>query len=95
MPHYFIWRFKKTNNDEHFPKAYLILLKELDRYGLKRKKGQTLREYAKYIDSFFSTKEMSRLTAHYEELVYRGVLKEGSWNDTKELWENLIKKTIA
>lgn len=95
LPHYFIWRFKRTRNDEHFAKAYLILLKELDRYGLKRKSGQTLRDYAKYVDSFFSTREMSRLTAHYEELVYRGVLKEGSWNDTKELWENLIKKTIA
>ncbi|EWG08842.1 transglutaminase TgpA family protein [Cytobacillus firmus] len=95
LPHYFIWRFKRTRNDEHFSKAYLILLKELDRYGLKRKNGQTLREYAKYIDSFFSTREMSRLTAYYEELVYRGVLREGSWNDTKELWENLIKRTIA
>lgn len=95
LPHYFIWRFKRTRNDEHFSKAYLILLKELDRYGLKRKSGQTLRDYAKYVDSFFSTREMSRLTAHYEELVYRGVLKEGSWNDTKELWENLIKRTIA
>ncbi|MEK3856526.1 DUF4129 domain-containing transglutaminase family protein [Cytobacillus sp. FSL H8-0458] len=95
LPHYFIWRFKRTRNDEHFSKAYLILLKELDRYGLKRNSGQTLRDYAKYVDSFFSTREMSRLTARYEELVYRGVMKEGSWNDTKELWENLIKRTIA
>lgn len=95
LPHYFIWRFKRKRNDEHFSKAYLILLKELDRYGLKRRNGQTLRDYAKYVDSFFSTREMSSLTAHYEELVYRGVLKEGSWKDTKELWENLIKKTIA
>ncbi|PWW17606.1 transglutaminase-like putative cysteine protease [Cytobacillus oceanisediminis] len=95
LPHYFVLRFKQTEKDEHFPKAYLILLKELDRYGLKRKNGQTLREYAKYVDSFFSTKEMSRLTSRYEELIYRGVLKEGSWTETKELWENLIKKTMA
>ncbi len=95
LPHYFLWRFKQTKKDEHFPQAYLILLKELDRYGLKRKNRQTLREYAKYVDSFFSTKEMSHLTARYEELVYKGVLKEGSWSETKELWENLIKKTIA
>ncbi|GLB62027.1 transglutaminaseTgpA domain-containing protein [Cytobacillus sp. NCCP-133] len=95
LPYYFIWRFKQTKEDEHFPKAYLILLKELDRYGLIRKNGQTLREYAKYVDSFFTTKDMSRLTARYEQLVYRGILKEGSWSENKELWENLIKKTIA
>lgn len=95
LPYYYVWRFKRLKNDESFSKAYLILLKELDRCGLKRENGQTLREYAKYVDSFFLTQEMGRLTAHYEELVYRGVLKEGSWYETKELWENLIKKTIA
>lgn len=95
LPYYLAWRFKWTRKDENFSKAYLILLRELDRYGLQRKDGQTLRDYADYVDRFFSSKEMGRLTARYEHLIYKGKLKEGSWKETKELWENLIKKTIA
>ncbi|WP_057768266.1 transglutaminase domain-containing protein [Cytobacillus praedii] len=95
LPYYLTWRFKWTRKDENFQKAYLLLLRELDRYGLHRKDGQTLRDYADYIDRFFSSREMGRLTARYEQLIYRGSLQKGSWMETKELWENLIKKTIA
>ncbi|WP_102272807.1 transglutaminase TgpA family protein [Cytobacillus massiliigabonensis] len=95
LPYYLTWRFKWTRKDENFQKAYLLLLRELNRYGLHRKDGQTLRDYADYVDQFFSTREMGRLTARYEQLVYRGNLQKGSWKETKELWENLIKKTIA
>lgn len=95
LPYYLTWRFKWTKKDENFQKAYLLLLRELDRYGLHRKDGQTLRDYADYVDRFFSSREMGRLTARYEQLIYRGNLQKGSWEETKELWENLIKKTIA
>lgn len=95
LPYYLAWRFKWTKKDDNFPMAYLLLLRELGRYGLPRKDGQTLRDYADYVDRFFSSKEMGRLTTRYEEFIYRGELKEGSWEETKELWENLIKKTIA
>ncbi|WP_433956856.1 hypothetical protein [Cytobacillus horneckiae] len=47
------------------------------------------------IDHSFETKDMSRLTAKYEQYLYRGSLEKGIWIDTQELWENLIKKTIA
>nr|WP_245350076.1 transglutaminase domain-containing protein [Cytobacillus eiseniae] len=95
LPFYLAWRFKWTRKDENLPKAYLLLLRELGRYGLHRKEGQTLRDYADYVDRFFSSSEMGRLTTCYEQLIYRGELKAGSWEETKELWENLIKKTIA
>lgn len=95
LPYYLALRFKWTKKDENFPKAYMLLLGELQRYGLHRKEGQTLRDYAQYVDRFFSTSEMSRITARYEKLLYRGEIIEGSWKETKELWENLIKKTIA
>ena len=75
--------------------ATTILLNQLERYGLKRKENQTLRNYARYIDTFFSTGEMTKLTANYEQYLYHRKLPEGSWKDTRELWENLIKKTIA
>ncbi len=95
LPYYLVLRFKWTKEDESFPKAYLLLLRELERYGLPRKDEQTLRDYATYVDQFFRSKEMRRLTSYYEHFIYRGELEQGSWEETKELWENLIKKTIA
>jgi hypothetical protein len=89
----FIFRFRKK--DEDFSIAYLALLKQLDRYGIKRKEHQTLRDYADYVDYFFSSKDMGTLTSQYEKYVYKGKLEEGSWDRLRELWENLIKKTIA
>jgi transglutaminase-like putative cysteine protease len=88
-----LYRFKKK--DKNIGAAYLALLEQLDRYGLKRKENQTLRNYARYIDSFFSTREMTRLTAHYENYVYHQNLPQGTWKESQELWENLIRKTIA
>jgi transglutaminase-like putative cysteine protease len=95
LPHYLLFRFKFKKNDESFGLAYVALLKQLELYGLKRKSDQTLRDYAMYVDTFFSTREMTRLTDRYELLLYKGALKNGTWEETKELWENLIKKTIA
>ncbi|QED46440.1 DUF4129 domain-containing transglutaminase family protein [Cytobacillus dafuensis] len=95
LPYYLALRYKWSKKDDNFQRAYLLLLRELKRYGLPRKEGQTLRDYAEYVDRFFSTTEMTRLTARYEKLIYRGELNEGSWKETKKLWENLIKKTIA
>ncbi|MEH7307204.1 transglutaminase TgpA family protein [Neobacillus drentensis] len=88
-----LYRFKKK--DENFGAAYLALLEQFDRYGLKRKENQTLRNYARYIDSFFSTREMTRLTAIYENYLYHQHLPKGTWKESHELWENLIKKTIT
>ncbi len=88
-----LYRFK--NKDDSIGPAYLMLLKQLERYGLKRKDHQTLRHYARYIDGFFSTREMTRLTVLYEQYIYHQSLPEGTWEESHELWENLIKKTIA
>lgn len=95
LPYYLIYRYKLTQKDDQFGKAYLTLLKQLQRYGLPRQDGQTLRNYAGYVDSFFATKEMGKLTSRYEHFLYRRDMPEGTWKETKELWENLIKKTIS
>ena len=87
--------YKLKKKDDSIGTAYLILLKQLERYGLKRKENQTLRNYASYIDTIFSTREMTRLTVLYEQYLYHQHLPEGTWNDSHELWENLIKRTIA
>ena len=95
IPSYLIWKYKRGKQEQHFAQAYLELLKQFNRHGLKRKEGQTLREYARIVDGHYKTHEMGRLTARYEQLIYKGSLPEGSWQELKESWENLIKKTIA
>ncbi|MED4203894.1 DUF3488 and DUF4129 domain-containing transglutaminase family protein [Neobacillus mesonae] len=95
VPYLLLLRYRFKQKDETISTAYLTLLQQLDRYGLKRKENQTLRSYAQYIDQFFSTREMTRLTKRYEEYLYHQSLPSGSWHETRELWENLIKKTIA
>lgn len=92
LPFYYISLFKWRHKEEHFPEAYQVLLAQLQRYGLKRQAGQTLREYAKYVDQSFSSREMGRLTAQYEQFLYRGELKEGTWAEARPQWESLIKK---
>ncbi|MGK7379395.1 DUF4129 domain-containing transglutaminase family protein [Planococcus sp. 1R117A] len=78
-----------------FEKAYLRLLKQLDLYGIKRREGQTLRSYASYIDTFFGTKDMTRLTNAYEQSIYGGHTDAVEWRELQESWENLIKQTTG
>jgi transglutaminase-like putative cysteine protease len=95
LPYFYIWRFKRLTEPTVFPEAYMILLKQLQRYGLKREAGQTLREYALVVDKYFSTDEMTRLTDQYEQYLYGNRMEISRWSEMKELWEYLIKKTIA
>ncbi|RLQ91148.1 DUF4129 domain-containing transglutaminase family protein [Falsibacillus albus] len=95
IPHVLVLRYRRKTGDEVFTNAYLSLLKQLDRSGLKMDDGQTLRSYARYIDSFYSTREMSRLTALYERVLYRQDPKAADWSESRKLWENLIKKTTG
>jgi transglutaminase-like putative cysteine protease len=92
LPGYFIWKFKRLHEDESFEKAYIVLLKQYDRMGMKRQKNQTLGEYARFIDQYFSTEQMTKLTNQYEKYIYGNQLEKGTWNQVRELWENLIKQ---
>jgi transglutaminase-like putative cysteine protease len=92
LPFYYIVLFKMRKKDEHFPAAYLALLSQLERYGLRRRPGQTLREYAWEVDQFFSSRDMRRLTDCYEQFLYRGALAEGTWQKSRGSWEKMIKK---
>src|SRR5690606_30268867 len=87
--------YRRRNGKQTFEKAYLRLLKQLDLYGIKREDVQTLMSYARYIDSFFGTKEMTRLTAFYEQSVYGGKPEAVEWHELKESWENLINRTSS
>ena len=94
MPKVLIPYYRMRGGDNlSFEKAYLRLLKQMDLYGIKRAEGQTLRSYANYIDSFFGTKDMSRLTTAYEQVLYGGSAESIKWGELKESWENLINLT--
>ncbi|MEI5909486.1 transglutaminase domain-containing protein [Bacillus spongiae] len=92
IPYLLLIRYKFRKQD--LSKAYIALLKQFERFGLKMEEGQTLREYAHYIDSFFGTREMTTLTREYEKQLY-GNSEEANWIEMRELWENLIKRTTG
>ena len=95
IPYVYILRYKSKREEGTFNKAYPALLRQLHAVGHTRKDGQTLREYAKYIDDYYGTNEMGVLTANYERVLYRGDSSEQEWGKSVELWENLIKKTSS
>jgi transglutaminase-like putative cysteine protease len=95
LPVLYILLYKYKKQNKYMEKAYIALLVQLERYGLKREKGQTLRDYANYVDSFFSTNEMRWLTEKYEEYLYRGDTDEEMWQNAKKYWEFMIRKVSA
>ena len=94
-PRLWVFYYKRSKSEARFAKAYLRLLEELSRYGIKRAEGQTLREYARYVDQFFGTSDMSKLTAEYERILYSGTSTQSDWNEYGSKWEKMILKTIA
>lgn len=94
IPPLLIWNYKEKKQDDSFIDAYESLLKRLERVGLKRRPGQTLRNYAAYVDSHFDTTDMTALTERYERVIYSGDRANMDWEYSRDLWENLIKKTM-
>lgn len=95
LPYYFIFLYKRSKDDKAFMKAYKVLLQILNKNGVARKEGQTLREYAKFVDNYLYTDSMQTLTERYERVIYRGDSSSEEWEHSKELWENLIKKASS
>ncbi|WP_328701140.1 transglutaminase TgpA family protein [Aquibacillus kalidii] len=93
---YFLLRkYEKRSGVKVYQQAYHFLLKVLEHKGYKRETGQTLREYAKYIDTNFQSADMSRLTYHYERILYRNEMDSNQWENMTELWKNLIKRSLS
>ena len=95
LPMLIINKYKKRTDDEVFFQAYESLLKQLDRFGIKRREGQTLRDYAHEIDGHFQNGHMTTLTKNYEKALYRRDNAKLEWERSIELWENLIKGTSS
>ena len=95
LPMLIINKYKNRTDDEVFFQAYESLLKQLDRIGRKRREGQTLRDYAHEIDGYFQNGHMTTLTKNYEKALYRRDNAKLEWEQSVELWENLIKGTSS
>ncbi|MBE1556731.1 DUF4129 domain-containing transglutaminase family protein [Sporosarcina limicola] len=83
----------EKSNWKTFSTQYKSLLKQLDRYGIKRASGMTLSEYAIEIDEFFGGEKMRVLTQAYEKGLYGGNTTDQEWGNLKEMWEDLINRT--
>jgi transglutaminase-like putative cysteine protease len=95
LPMLIINKYNKRTDEEVFFEAYESLLKQFERLGIKRKEGQTLREYAQHIDRYFHIVHMTALTKNYEKALYRRDNAKEEWLRSVELWENLIKRTSS
>jgi len=94
IPYWLIIKYRKNNIDT-FTKAYLSLIKQLRRFGFSYTEGMTLREFAKEIDSYYNSNEMSVLTNQYEKILYRGKRDDESWESLMPLWKKLLRQTTS
>ncbi len=96
LPKYYIRQYRKSApNEDNYVTAYARLLKQLENYGLKRKKDQTLSSYAYEVDKYFTTDNMSKLTEVYEKLIYAKNIDPSEFDKMKESWEYLINRTSS
>ncbi|WP_208591198.1 transglutaminase TgpA family protein [Gracilibacillus suaedae] len=76
--------------------SYVYLLEILEKRGMPRTKGQTLRQYAKEVDQRLGTSEMYDITLAYEEYLYRD--QTSSSKDNKRLqglFQQMIDQILA
>ncbi|AZB44725.1 DUF4129 domain-containing protein [Bacillus sp. FJAT-42376] len=88
-------KYKNRRDDEVFFAAYPALLKQLERFGFKRKEGETLREFAKSVDNSLQSHDMLHITSSYEKALYKRDDALAEWDKVAELWKNLIKRTSS
>lgn len=85
----------KLKDVSNFEDSYLVLLKQLERIGLKRRTDETLNQFAKRVDKQLETTKMSRITSIYEQIIYAGSRQNIDMNKMKEIWEYLINRTSS
>ncbi len=92
MPVFVVRKLKRRGDQHVFFEAYGALLKQMKRRGLPKQGSETSRDYAKRIDGKHGSEDMSKLTSSYERALYRNEDSAKLWNESRELWENLIKR---
>ncbi|RKQ34590.1 transglutaminase TgpA family protein [Oceanobacillus halophilus] len=88
-------KLTKSTNAKTFQDAYHYLIKLLHRKGHGKDPDQTLREYARVIDSNFGTSEMRQLTSYYERMLYKNEETIKQPDELTKLWKNLINQIMG
>lgn len=88
----YIRRYKIFSDQQSLDKAYHFLLRVLQHKGINKTKEQTLREYARVVDTYFETNQMSKLTNFYERTLYRNEANLSNNVEIQELWKNVLKR---
>ncbi|MGM8212138.1 transglutaminaseTgpA domain-containing protein [Virgibacillus sp. W0430] len=83
-----------TNKDSTYEKAYLYLLKVLQKKVATKRPNQTLREYAMEIDEKIGTGEMEFLTNCYEQILYNDKLKNMDSETFIHTWQRFMKRIV-
>lgn len=92
LPFWMIYKFRQMEDGETFAMAYLQLIQSLERSGMEMNDGETLRQYANYVDKQFGNGKMSVLTSFYERILYRNELPKDQLGELKDIWQNLMKQ---
>lgn len=82
-----------VENRAKYEKRFKSLLKQLDRFGLKRKSGETLSTYAVQVDTYFGGDKMRKLTNVYEKGIYGEDNSELDWQRLQVIWKDLLIRT--
>jgi transglutaminase-like putative cysteine protease len=88
-------RMNYAKDERAFQEAYHHLLRVLDREGYARKQDQTLREFAKRIDTRYRTEEMQVLTGYYERMLYRNEFDPADTKKLKSWWKKLLQTILG
>ncbi|WP_058306196.1 DUF4129 domain-containing transglutaminase family protein [Gracilibacillus massiliensis] len=92
---YALRKWDKLTQKLDLEPAYIYLLDLLENRGFKRRKGQTLRQYAKEIDQQLGTTEMYDLTLAYEQYIYRNQETSEDKSKLRNLFQQVIDQIIA
>ncbi|HLR91437.1 MAG TPA: DUF4129 domain-containing transglutaminase family protein, partial [Atopostipes sp.] len=88
-------KLERERDVASFQTAYHFLLKLLEKKGSGKDPQQTLREYAKNIDSLYSSQSMRLLTKEYEQILYNNKQVTFKNNELPQLWKDLVEKVLS
>jgi len=87
-------RSAQIKNWATFEKKFKILLKQLERCGIKRQSGETLSTYAARVDEHLDGQMMREFTKAFEKGIYGEDKVSHDWQRLQEMWEHLVINTV-
>ncbi len=91
IPHVTATRLKRRTDEDVFFDAYAASAPPAETKRIQQGDGETLRDFLARIDEAHHTNDMSELTSRYERALYRRDNAAKLWDESGQLWENIIK----